>query len=206
MGTFRVWLFTVLLALMATCCARVPAPRASSTAANVPHDRHQPRVTLQVSGDVDFTGPEREAILAAALALAVQTTGYMRVDVAFDLDFRDPASLLRAQEHWSLLRTEAATEFVRDVDRRMNAEILGVTVRDQRLVALVVDRLPAIDKWRHVVMHELLHAAGAEHVRDARSLMNDAVIPPVTECLHPLDARAFCDVARCDPKTLITCI
>lgn len=158
-----------------------------------------------MSGDVDFTGPERDAILEAAAALQAQTSGYLRVDLEFDLNFEDAASLRHAQEHWSLLRTESNTEFVAAVDVRMQAQILGVTVPEQRLVALVVDRLPAIDKWRHVVMHELLHAAGTSHVRDPRGLMHDAVIPPVTECMHPQDAKAFCDVVKCDARELPTC-
>ena len=202
-GKARVWLFTVLLALLATCCTRMSPPAAKAPQAQAP------LVRLDVAADVDFSGPERKAILEATKAVYDQTGGRVRVDLEFDLDFTDPDGVKEAFEHrWTLVRLDSNTDIVRMLDFRMGESsggILGLTLPEQRQVILVANRLQSPEKFRHVVMHEFLHAVGVPHVPDRRSLMYPQSVVPHTECMHPADMAALCDVLHCDPKQIPAC-
>lgn len=203
LGKLRVWLFGVLLAL--TCCAR-PAPRTADS------EVHAPARTLEMHGDTDFTGPEREALLGSVRDLEAQTAGYLRIVLTFDLDFRDQDAVIRAWKAWSLVRVDSSNDVVKQLDARCDCSHLGFTAQEtpahrasERQMVLVVDRLPSMQKFLHVGMHELLHAAGLDHVTDPRALMFAQSLETHTTCMHKADTVEFCRVVGCRAQDLKSC-
>ena len=95
--------------------------------------------------------------------------------------------------------------------------MLGATVEDEGKppqVYLFVDRLGYAREFQHVVMHELLHAAGLDDLPGADSVMSFATcesLPqgttrcPLPMCMTAADQAEFCRVHRCQIDELNGC-
>ncbi len=197
------------LVLSLLCCSRAKAPVAS----------HNPaRIVLAFHGDTDFNADERAVIQEAIQSLAFQTAGMLDMRVAYDLDFHADGPVPFTGEAW-IVKADSSYPWIQIVEQ-MNGEgkMLGLTIREPLptsppQVYLVMDRLQERAKFKHATMHELLHAAGLEHVPAGGSIMSPAVcymsggmaVCPNTTCMTPSDAAEFCRVARCKPQELNAC-
>lgn len=215
--------YLLLLTLLVACSATHPGPL---TVLTVHHD--SPRISLAFHGDVDFTPAERAVIAAAMDALMYQTAGMYIVTVKYDLDFKDMTSVERWAKSPALIRAESTFPWIqileigncavggsveRDEGDGGCGHILGLTMPEDRKVFLIQDRLTDLGLMLHVTMHELLHAAGLQHVAGPGSVMSAAVcglegnkvVCPHIKCLTPADAAEFCRVQHCQPADLNAC-
>ncbi len=127
----------------------------------------------------------------------------------YDLDFTDVLSVVSHATDPVLIRAESRYPWVPIIDALKGGTILGVTMDHQSpapKVYLIIDRLPTALALHHVVMHELLHAAGMEHVEVKGSIMTAASNmdhPPL--CMSDADRAEFCHVAGCRVEQLNRC-
>jgi hypothetical protein len=118
---------------------------------------------------VAFNWPERRVIYQAVEALESQA-GY-RVDIVYDLDMHDIGRLAALRNSPRMARVDSSLQIVKDVD----VNVRGVTfgwMGIQRDVYIVRDRIWTDRMLLHVVMHELLHIAGADHVSDETAVLH----------------------------------
>jgi hypothetical protein len=150
--------------------------------------------------DIAFTPLERTLIAQAVRDLTYQTAGYLTVELEYDLataDVVQPNILARAAT-WDTvtLRVEAAKGIT----------ALGFTRPDSRQAFLVADRLATPEMWRHVTMHELLHAAGLDDLpKNDADIMSGQKTHIVALCMSRKDALEFCRVNHCDSEELNYC-
>lgn len=181
----------------AFCCAH---PKQLKTPA---YYHATPLVRLQLHADVEFTPIERSLIAQVANDLEWQTAGWLKVEFEYDLNMMSE-SMLQAGNF--MIRQPEWTTIVFAIDMKKGARVLGFTVIEKREVFIVVDRLPTVEVFRHVVMHELLHAAGLDDLpNSANDIMSGGAFLPVPLCLSRADAEEFCRVNRCEAGRMNTC-
>lgn len=165
---------------------------------------HVPAAVLRVRADVDFTALERTLIEQATRDLEYQTAGYLSVKLEFDLNYSDGSA---ADEGAMLVRTYSWAPLTLDVEGRRHAYVFGFTYSDAQKSYLVSDRLASPEAWRHVTMHELLHAVGLRDLPDSEvDVMSGARTGKTpTTCMSWRDAREFCRVHRCTWQQLNYC-
>ncbi len=152
---------------------------------------------LRFHGDQAFTLYERALLGYAASDLREQTGGLLDIEIAFDL----PPSM-SAGSDWALLRIESTTPWVATKDSEVKGILLGLCRSDARLVWLVADRLSAhadAPFWfLHAAMHELMHAAGIQHVAGFGIMtgVSPGNLRPAT-CITPADSQEVCRVLGC---------
>jgi len=126
--------------------------------------RYVPRPELTIHADTAFTPEEREVIQSASMELVSQIG--VRVDVIYDLDLRKPERTFR------LVRVLSVNPATAEMDKFFQAEVYGWT--HPFIVPrayIVVDRLESEGFARHVVLHELLHVLGCQHVDDPSAVL-----------------------------------
>jgi hypothetical protein len=191
--------FWLALLVLAGCVSHA-RPREFTPKYYHPH----PLVRLRMHADVDFTPLERGLIEQAVNDLEWQTAGLFTVDLEYDLDFSD-VSVLR--DDALLVRQPEFAPLTLQVDQEHKSQVLGFTRQTKSHCFLVADRLPTPDLWRHVAMHELLHAAGLLDLVPTRpvDIMAKARVPNVPLCMSRADAIEFCRVNHCNPERLNYC-
>jgi hypothetical protein len=153
--------------------------------------------------DIEFSPLERHLISRAVEDLHYQTAGLLRVELEYDLDY-GVSSVLR--EEPMLVRQPLWAPLTFRVDEDIKGTALGFTKVGAAHCFLVADRLDSPEIWRHVTMHELLHAAGLHdlpttpHDIMARSRTRDVPL-----CMSRADAVEFCRANRCDAERLNYC-
>lgn len=84
---------------------------------------------------------------------------------------------------------------------------LGYTSRtcEAKFVALVVDRISSTTMFRNVILHEVGHLCGLDHL----GIPNESIMYPSqdksTRCITSLDAKYFCDLYGCDWRNMLFC-
>jgi hypothetical protein len=197
--SYRRLILTVLCVLLcgAFCCAP-PKP-----ARVVPHFHAKPLVQLRMHADIDFTSLERALIDQAVKDLLWQTAGYLVIDLEYDLNFTD-ADVLRREA--LLVRIPSWSPLTMRVDEAHRTQVYGFKHTDKPHCFIVADRLDTPELWRHVVMHELLHAAGLKDLPTTPAdIMAKARTPKVPLCMSRADANEFCRVNKCQAERLNTC-
>lgn len=187
-----------LSALLGACCADQRRPVVFHAA---------PLVRLKLHGDTNFTQLERTLVEQAARDLVVQTGGWF--DVRVDWDFDMAGSVSELTDGHTIVRRESFDLIVLMVEAQRGSGVLGITVPEKFQTWLVVDRLQTPEKFRHVVMHELLHQAGLDDLRHGRqheSIMYWATTDGTPNtCMTREDAVEFCRVLDCDHERMNYC-
>lgn len=191
------WLALLSLIVITTCCTTRPT--------DFPAPHSPPAAIMTFDGDVDFIPLERSYIQEALDNLDQQTNGFIRVSVHYDLNFLDDTSLAQSNGQDLLVKIDTEARPV----QVFNAEhccLLGLTTvqprsPDNRTVYLVHDQLYKTgtdkgsihDVWVSVVMHEVLHALGLQHVDDHKAVMAPSLYGgPVVE----LDRNDYLELHR----------
>lgn len=139
-------------------CASIPQPPSQVTSS-----------ALIVHADVEFTPAERVQIQRATKELMSQVG--LRADIKYDLDFSKPETLTRSA---SMIRVSRESQLTKDMDIHFRAITFGwTTTLLHRRVYLVSDVLIEGQEtlYLHVVMHELLHLVGCDHVSDPNAVL-----------------------------------
>jgi hypothetical protein len=172
-----------LLALFALVCTLLAC-------ATVPPTTRAPDVTkvaawkefeLTLHADVDFTDTGRGRIQEAAKKWRAASSGRVRIDVVFDLDFSSVANLQGHQESGDSLLLGVLSEY--PIAKRIDAVIgspgrmpLAATMSSDggpTIVVLILDRIES-DDFLSVVTHELGHVAGLPDLPTFGSVMSGA--------------------------------
>jgi len=179
-----------------------------------------PRVTHVFHGDVEFTPAQRAIVAKAISALEYQTAGMYRLSVIYDLNYNDINSLTALRDEALIVYMQSDYQVIQYLDNEKGAHILGLTLQNGMTgegknpqVYLVVDRLEDPARFQHVVMHELLHAAGLDDLGPPGSVMSGATCHYAGDlrlcenvvCMTPSDAAEFCRVNRCQVGELNGC-
>lgn len=164
--------------------------------------------------DVDFTQAERQSIKTAVDTWRLQTDGLGCVLVVFDLDFHNIDSLQRYQNANLIVKADSDTDAVRRIDDETGGEVLGLvmppggvkTGQPVRML-LIADRLHReAGQFHKVVLHELGHVLGMQHLSDSWSVMYPGYSKDQTPgCLQDVDLNEFCRVNSCRGRTLQSC-
>ena len=130
-----------------------------------------PPRSLIIHADTEFTPTEREIIHRATDTLMSEVG--MRVDVRYDLDFGKVEHLARFQNVTQLMRIARDAQLTRDMDSRYRGIVFGWSVyANPPRVYVAADVLNGGEVlYLHVVIHELLHAVGCDHVSDPNAVL-----------------------------------
>lgn len=152
----------------------------------------EPSIAVAVCLDWGFSAEQKLAIEDAASRLTAQSRGWLTVDVLGDIspDFHVPTGA------WRVLATPSDTEFVAALDRRLRVPVLGWANDTTMDIHLVADRLDRPSAFLHVAMHELAHAAGAQHLPDPGALMWRFTAPESPTTLQVADEVEIYRVAK----------
>jgi hypothetical protein len=129
-----------------------------------------PHLDLSVHADTEFTVYERHVIARAVEGLEQQIGAEIRVD--YDLDRSNMLRLMLLKDSVRLTRIESTAPLVRDIDLKFNGTVYGWTALGREMY-IVWDRMYTEQMLRHVVLHEVLHALGVDHVTSPGSVMYD---------------------------------
>ena len=203
-----IWGITCCVSAPIMCCVSAPHPKVVT----VKHE--EPRIAIQFHGDTDFSLKERALVADAIAQIEFQTAGMYRIGVVYDLDFS------AMPEKWTgtawIVRALSTYPWVPVIEFNLGGEILGANLQhegQQPQVYLIADRLGEPAEFRHVAMHELLHAAGLKDLPGIDSVMSGATcerVPLGIQCALPTcmsvsDQAEFCRVHKCRIEQLNTC-
>ena len=197
-----------LLALALSSCVVVPMQISPSS----PHST----TYLRIHVDTLFTTAQFDALKVAVRNLEQDTKGRLKIQIVGMIDFSGPdlAAVEIAQE-WMVLRAPDGGEIVTNLDKMLDGRILGACVPSDQYhitegggaVYVVTERVWSQAALVHVFAHELLHAAGVDHVADRASIMSLTACGHFTECptedgrppvhMSTSDFMAFCRVNGC---------
>lgn len=190
---------------------QVPAPQAERIPAKLPENC---KLMGVFHADVDFTKEERQSIKTAVDTWRLQTDGLGCVLVVFDLDFRSIDTLQRYQNAHLIVKADSDTDAVRRIDAETGGEVLGLVMppggvrsgQPTRML-LIADRLHREPGQFHkVVLHELGHVLGMQHLMDSWSVMYPGYSKDQTPgCLQDVDLNEFCRVNSCVGRHLQSC-
>jgi hypothetical protein len=195
------WLF--LLACVA--CSNSTSPASGA------YPRLRPHKAVRLHADPSFDVRERRLLDIASTHLAVQTGGLFDVNILYDLNVADLDTEVFLKKNVvvksvSGLLPRAASASIQACSDATGG-VLGYaeSVGKGHKVFLFADRLAEDDaKFIHAAMHELLHAAGLQHVVDPPSVMSGNAVQ-TGACMTEADAREFCRVYHCDLSQLRYC-
>lgn len=171
------------------------------------HYHASPIARLRLHGDVAFSPLERGLIEMACRDLLLQSAGWVDVQVAWDFDMTAVSD--ETLETPLLFRREHDDVIVSVADSKFGGHLLGLTLPSRHHTFLVADRLDTPARWRHVVMHELLHSVGLDDLRKGRQwhaiMFHETAGPEPSTCLTRHDAEEMCRVLDCDPDRVNYC-
>lgn len=162
-----------------------------------------------------FNVSERGLINDAIAKINDQTNGLAKIGVIYDLDWSAPTAnadyvhLDQILSHYSFSSAVAK----QDKDMPLGNVVLGwadVDFNNPKYVTrvnLVVDRLRTDEQYRHVVMHEILHALRLHHTPGKKiSVMYwQTTGPEPTTCMSFFDAQELCRVYNCKVEEISYC-
>jgi hypothetical protein len=129
------------------------------------HVSRVPHVTLTVHADAEFDYHDRQVIARAVNEL--NTSVGCQISVVYDLD----GGTLETLRFATRMRKAHSDEWlVKDLDRKVGGITFG-WFSLTGLISIVRDRLWTDQMLEHVVLHELMHSLGTDHVRDPRAVM-----------------------------------
>jgi hypothetical protein len=101
-----------------------------------------------------------------------QSSHMAKVEVVYDLDFNSTPSIILHQNDYKLMKIFSWDKISMDIDTEKNGTVLGFCVREPPMhIFLVVDRMKGGTYFTHIVMHEMLHGFGLDHVPNKESVM-----------------------------------
>lgn len=171
----------LILALLTLRCAPTYHPAVALPAVTLPS------AILRVSVSEDFTPAERSLITTAAVLLNEQTHGRLYVSLSFGT----------SESEWRLERSDAASDEVAKFDMHFGHSVLGVCDRTLKTMYLIYARFDTNAEFAHVVMHEMAHAFGLEHVSDKRAIMYPSAGADAGLLMQPDDMLAMCEAIKC---------
>lgn len=196
-------LFAVMLLVVSCGTSANLKPKTSKKNVNNP--------TFNLILDVGFGGPERELIIDSFKEWQRDTNGVVNFVVAkytFDPSLEEiPEVSEKCTYDVYVLRINSTNEVVRKLDKRDNAKVLGFTSSncDQRIVALVTDRLKDAKMFRQVTVHEAGHLVGLDHIPVPKESIMFPSVDKATACPTRLDMAQLCLLYDCDYNDMKYC-
>lgn len=154
--------------------------------------------------DNRFSDEEALVITQVAKRWTEATNHIAEIDVAFM-----PTQIAPVDHSLSIMVLDVSPSFpsVIILDQLNNNSTCGVyNARELEypVIAVVMERIDDIDLFRKVVMHEVGHALGLEHLKGDENIFT--LMYPLTGLMSPgittRDLVAFCKIYHCDPKSL----
>jgi len=162
--------------------------------------------------DNSFGGPERELILDAFSQWQRDTHETVKFRVAsytFDPTLEEIPETKRGECTYDVYihRVSALHPTVRKLDVRENGKTLGFTSStcDQRVVALVTERLKDAKTFRQVTFHEAGHLIGLDHIPVPKESVMFPSVDKATSCATALDMKQLCMLYECDWHKTVYC-
>ena len=152
--------FLIFLVFFCLNCASITVPTVSV-----------PERSLTIHADTEFPLEERRIIHQATQELKAQVG--LSVEIIYDLDFGKVERLARLKDVKQLIRIERSAQLTRDMDLRFRGITFGWTMVGSPVRAYIAsDVLKGGETlYAHVVMHELLHIVGCDHVSDPNAVL-----------------------------------
>lgn len=195
-------LFSFLAAFTIVACTTTAPPRYVQ---NPPPD---PKTTIAdvqpVYIDAQFTSEERSAIVAAAEEWNTVLNGYRRYDVQekpFDMDYSVITKMFNTDQGLLVLRRTVAD--IEDEPDLENA-LAWVPGLGAPLVYVVADRIGTRD-LKSIVLHEIGHTLGVDHIRIKGTLMFP-YYPFGRTCVDEVTVAAVATLRRYERSHLNHCV
>lgn len=168
--------------------------------------------TFNIVFERNYGGPERELIMGAFKMWERVSHGAVKFTVAkyvFDPELEEiPEHEDTCTYDVYVLRVKSTDPVVRKLDKRDNAKVLGFTVSscEQRVIALVTDRLKDSKMFSQVMVHEAGHLVGLDHIPvPSESIMFPSMDKAAKCGPTALDMKQFCMLYECEWRNTTTC-
>lgn len=206
----------------------VPAPAVAKCSpvspAPAPVEPDPEIVTVVLHADVEFTKEERAALERAAATWRQQTGGLADIQLVYDLDFANMASLRANVDHHVVIRFDSEASVIQKMDCQhagfvglpcglsTGPKVLGfvspaggINADSPMRIGFVHDRVVGDGRLEGVALHELGHVFGIAHLQDnVESVMYPAYRND-KRCLRKADLEAFCEAQTCGNVDLSPC-
>lgn len=199
-----------IVALVAVMLSVVSCGAAANVKAKAPK-KNVNNPTFNLILERSFGGPERDIILDSFKEWERDTSGAVKFTIAkygFDPELEEiPETTEGCTYDVYVLRVKSSDEVVRKLDKRDNAKVLGFTSStcEQRVVALVTDRLKDAKMFRQVTFHEAGHLIGLDHIPVPHESLMFPSVDKATQCATSLDMKQLCMLYECDWHDMKTC-
>src|SRR5262249_4996565 len=137
----------------------------------------QPQYVLFMHGDVDFTATERASINDAAKTWNTFSNNRVRIDITYDLDFKNTYNLKEHINDNLILKISETSYLVDGASVNAQGRVLAWVDHDpewkwmpQKLY-IVADRIEEGALYG-VALHEFGHILWVEHIQDRYAVMN----------------------------------
>jgi hypothetical protein len=167
--------------------------------------------TMVMHADTSFTEQERGCMIDAAYQWSAQTNGIVDTRFEFDYDSKSTWSKINHARHHRVERWLSDDENTKEADKAIGGYILGQASGDIHSTVspaemrLVVDRFESDRVCKLVVLHELGHVYGMDHIEGPENIMFKQIGRQRNTCLRTPDLREFCKHNECGKVELKGC-
>jgi len=163
---------------------------------------YQTAKSLTFHADTAFTQQERDILEISCSEIYKQSSGLLKLNIIYDLDFISTNSLLYHTSDNLLMRAPSYADYIKP-------DFLGFTVKNpntgQIFIYIISERIKTPIAFQHVAMHEFLHGFGLHHVTSINSIMYPETLSNPPTCMTEDDAWELCGIYHCDYDTLNYC-